>query len=49
MNFHRLHTVIVILSGGYMEIACVNPEAPEMQRHWVIRRTVDFANQVVWC
>lgn len=42
MNFHRLHTVIVLLANGYMEIACPNMEAPEMQRHWVIRRTVDF-------
>lgn len=44
----KLHTVLVILSGGYMEVACVNPEAVEMKRHWLIRRTVDL-NSLVWC
>jgi len=38
----RLHTVLVILSNCYMEMVCVDPELPVMQRHWVIRRTVDF-------
>lgn len=44
----KLHTVLVILSGGYMEVACVNPEAAEMKRHWLIRRTVDLKH-VCWC
>jgi hypothetical protein len=47
MNFHRLHTVLVLLSGGYLEVACPNPEQSELNRHWVIRRTVDWS-QVVW-
>jgi hypothetical protein len=43
MNFHRLHTVLVLLANAYMEVACPNPEAPEMSRCWVIRRTVDYS------
>jgi hypothetical protein len=43
MNFHRLHTVLVLLAGGYLEVVCPNMEAPEMLRHWVIRRTVDYS------
>lgn len=47
MNFNRLHTVIVLLSNAYLEIACVNMEAPEMRRHWLMRRTVDYRH-IVW-
>lgn len=43
----KLHTVIVILSGGYMEVACPNMEMPEMRRQWVILRTVDYRH-IVW-
>jgi hypothetical protein len=38
----KLHTVLVLLSGCYMEMACPDPEAPELLRHWVIRRYVDY-------
>lgn len=48
MNFHRLHTVIVLLSNAYLEIACPDMELPEIRRHWMIRRTVDYG-QVCWC
>lgn len=41
--FHRLHTVIVLLANAYMEITCSDMDAPEMSRHWVIRRTVDYS------
>lgn len=37
-----LHTVLVLLSGCYMELCCVNPEASELRRTWVIRRYVDY-------
>lgn len=43
MNFHRLHTVIVLLSNAYVEIACPDMELPELRRHWLIRRTVDYS------
>jgi hypothetical protein len=48
MKFNRLHTVLVLLSGGYLEVACPNPEAPEMKRTWLIRRTVDY-RYLTWC
>lgn len=48
MNFHRLHTVLVLLANAYMEIACPDMEMPEMRRHWSIRRTVDYA-AIPWC
>ena len=48
MNFHRLHTELVLLAGGYMEVACPDMELPELLRHWSIRRIVDWKN-VVWC
>jgi hypothetical protein len=48
-TFNRLHTVLVMLANAYMEIACADMGAPEMQRHWQIRRTVDYATGVVWC
>jgi hypothetical protein len=48
MNFHRLHTVLVLLANAYLEIACPDMEQPEMRRHWMMRRTVDL-NSVVWC
>lgn len=43
MPFHRLHTVIILLANAYMEIACFDPEQPELKRHWVIRRTADYS------
>lgn len=48
MNFHRLHTVLVLLANAYIEIACADMELPELHRHWQIRRTVDYG-QVCWC
>lgn len=46
-TFHRLHTVLVMLANGYLEVACPDMDQPEMRRHWTIRRTVDYRN-VVW-
>jgi hypothetical protein len=43
-----LHTVIVLLAGGYLETACADMDLPELRRHWVIRRTVDYS-RIVWC
>ncbi|MDY7802800.1 hypothetical protein U0E23_10010 [Burkholderia stagnalis] len=48
MNFHRVHTEIVPLAGGYLEVACPDMERPALQRHWQIRRVVDWKH-VVWC
>jgi len=48
MKLSSLHTVLILLANAYMEVACPDMEAPEMRRHWLIRRTVDFRN-VVWC
>lgn len=48
MNFHRLHTVIVLLANAYLEVACPDPEQPELKRHWQIRRTVDY-RLIPWC
>lgn len=39
----KLHTVIVYLANAYMEICCIDPWLPELKRHWVIRRTVDYS------
>jgi uncharacterized tellurite resistance protein B-like protein len=39
----KLHTVIIVLANAYLEIACADYDLPEMQRHWVIRRTVDLS------
>lgn len=36
-----LHTALVMLVHGYLEVCCVNPEAPVMKRTWLIRRFVD--------
>jgi hypothetical protein len=44
-----MSTSITILANGYMEITCVNPWAEPLKRHYVIRRTVDLARDVVWC
>lgn len=38
-----MHTEIVLLAGGYMEVACYDPWMPHLWRHWVIRRTVDYS------
>jgi hypothetical protein len=40
-----LHTVIVMLASAYMEVCCYDMEQPEVRRHWLIRRTVDY-NQI---
>ena len=48
MKLSTLHTVLILLANAYMEVACPDMEAPEMRRHWLIRRTVDFRH-VVWC
>jgi len=38
----RLHTEIILLANGYMEVACPDHELPEIRRHWIIRRMVDY-------
>lgn len=38
-----LHNVIVLLAGCYMELTCIDPWLPDLKRHWVIRRTVDYS------
>jgi hypothetical protein len=49
MNFHRIHTVIVLLANGYLEVSCANyDDASELRRRWFVRRTVDH-NSIVWC
>lgn len=44
----HLRTVLVLLANCYMETVCVDPEQAIMQRHWVIRRYVDYG-LLVWC
>lgn len=36
-------TQIILLSSAYMEVCCIDPWLPEMKRHWIIRRTVDYS------
>lgn len=43
-----LHTVLILLANGYIETACYDMWLPEMKRHWILRRTVDYG-QIVWC
>lgn len=43
-----MSTSITVLSGGYMEIACIDPWLAPLLRHYVIRRTVDYA-RICWC
>jgi hypothetical protein len=38
-----VHTVIIVLANAYLEVACADMYLPEMQRHWIVRRTVDLA------
>jgi hypothetical protein len=40
----KLHTVIILLANAYMELTCIDPWMPELKRHWVLRRTVDYRN-----
>jgi hypothetical protein len=47
VNFSRLHTEIVLLASGYIEVVCFDYDRPQMHRHWAIRRTVDYRN-VCW-
>jgi hypothetical protein len=37
-----VHTVITPLANAYIEVACADMWLPETQRHWTIRRTVDY-------
>lgn len=41
--FHHIHTAIVLLANGYLEVACFDMERTELRRHWVVRRTVDYS------
>jgi hypothetical protein len=43
-----VHTEIIPLANAYLEVACADMWMPEMQRHWVVRRTVDLS-AVVAC
>ena len=43
----HLHTALFLLANCYMEMVCVDPEKPELQRHWIIRRTVDYGSVVL--
>lgn len=43
MASSHVHTVIVLLANGYLEIACPDYGLPELRRHWLIRRTVDYS------
>ena len=38
-----MHTVIILLTNAYMEMACYDPWLPEAKRHWIYRRTVDYS------
>ena len=38
-----MHTVIVLLASAYIEVGCYDPWMPEIKRHWLVRRTVDYS------
>lgn len=38
-----MHTEIILLANGYMEVCCCDPWLEGLKRHWFIRRTVDYA------
>lgn len=42
-----MSTTITLLANGYLEVICFDPWMPPMQRHYQIRRTVDYRS-VVW-
>lgn len=48
MNFNHLHTELILLSGGYIEVCCYDMELTALRRHWSIRRTVDY-RYITWC
>lgn len=48
MPFRQIHTVIVLLANGYLEVACFDMDRSELRRHWVVRRTVGYES-VLWC
>ncbi|MGF6773677.1 hypothetical protein P3T18_006191 [Paraburkholderia sp. GAS199] len=37
-----MSTSITLLANAYMEIVCVNPWMPALQRRYVVRRMVDY-------
>jgi hypothetical protein len=37
-----MSTSIALLANGYLEIICMDPWAPPLCRHYVVRRTVDY-------
>lgn len=42
-----MSTSITVLSGGYLEVICLDPWMAPLRRHYQIRRTVDFGS-IVW-
>jgi hypothetical protein len=48
MNLNHLHTELILLSGGYIEVCCYDMELTALRRHWSIRRTVDY-RYITWC
>lgn len=38
-----MHTEIVLLANGYMEVATWDMWRPPMLRHWIFRRIVDYS------
>lgn len=43
-----MSTSIVLLSGGYLEVICIDPWLEALRRHYQIRRTVDY-RCIPWC
>jgi hypothetical protein len=39
-----MSTSITLLANGYIEIVCTDPWLSLLQRHYFIRRTVDYAS-----
>jgi hypothetical protein len=48
VNLNHLHTELILLSGGYIEVCCYDMELTALRRHWSIRRTVDY-RYITWC
>jgi hypothetical protein len=39
-----MSTSITLLANGYLEVLCTDPWLSPLRRHYIIRRTVDYAS-----
>lgn len=38
-----MHTELVLLANAYIEVKCLTPWLPALQKRWIIVRTVDYS------